>query len=127
LGVVDPGGGVEKDAGVMAGRIPVEVPDDFFGRVVQVAMDEGEKPEACDEDQPSLGAFKQGDHPQTDVPRFPPAAAIWVSGQFFPEKRILLSTHDSITESEGGEGKCKPMAVIACYCESFAGHKASHQ
>jgi hypothetical protein len=54
----------------------MEVPDDFFGCVVEVAMDEGEKPETHYEDQPSLGAFKEGDHPQTDGPRTPAVAAI---------------------------------------------------
>jgi len=58
LGVVDPNGGVEKDARVMVGRIQMEVPDDIFSCVVETAMDEGEKPKARDEDQPSLGAFK---------------------------------------------------------------------
>lgn len=65
MGIVDPGGGIEKDAGVMVGRIHMEVPDDFFGRAVEVAMDEGKEPEARDENQPSLGALEYGDHPQT--------------------------------------------------------------
>ena len=84
MGIIDPSGGVEKDAGVMVGRIQMEVPDDFFGRVVEVVMYEGEKPEACYEDQHSLGAFKEGDQPQTGGPRTPVAAAILISGQFFP-------------------------------------------
>jgi hypothetical protein len=41
----------------------MEVPDDFFGRVVEVAMDEGENPEARYEDQTSLGAFEESDLP----------------------------------------------------------------
>lgn len=76
MGVVDPNGGVEKDAGVMVGRIQMEVPDDFFGCVVEIAMDEGEKPKARDKDQPSLGAFKYGDHPQAAGPQPPAFAAI---------------------------------------------------
>lgn len=68
MGVIDPSGGVEKDAGVMVGRIQMKVPDDFFGRVVEVAMDEAEKPEACYEDQPSLGALEYGDHPKATLP-----------------------------------------------------------
>jgi len=43
---VDPSGGVQKYSGVMVGRIQMEMPDDFFGRVVEVAVNEGEKPEA---------------------------------------------------------------------------------
>ena len=68
MGVGDAGGGVEKDAGVMPGGIQMEVPDDFFRRVVEVAMDEGEEPEARYEDQPSLGALEYGDHPQAGLP-----------------------------------------------------------
>ena len=97
MGVGDPSGGIEKDAGVMVGRIQMEVPDDFFRRVVEVAMDESEKPDARYEDQPSLGTFKEGDHPQTDGLRTPAVAAIWIFDQFFPVRRIQLSVPDSKT------------------------------
>ena len=68
MGVGDAIGGVEEDAGVMVGRIKMQVPDDFFRRAVEVAMDEGEEPEARYEDQPSLGALEYGDHPQAALP-----------------------------------------------------------
>jgi hypothetical protein len=63
LGVVESSGGIEKDAGVMVGRIQMEVSYNIFGRVVEVAMDEGENPEARYEDQTSLGAFEESDLP----------------------------------------------------------------
>lgn len=62
------GGGVEKDAGVMPGGIQMEVPDDFFRRVVEAAMEEGEEPETRYEDQPSLGSLEYGDYPETTLP-----------------------------------------------------------
>ena len=68
LGVGDTSGGVEENAGVMSGGIQMEMPDDFFRRVVEAAMDEGEKPEARNEDQPSLGALEDGDHPEAALP-----------------------------------------------------------
>ena len=76
MGVVESSGGVEKDAGVMVGRIQMEVSYNFFGRVVEVAMDEGENPEARYENQPSFSAFKESDHPQTTGLRTPAVAAI---------------------------------------------------
>lgn len=68
LGVGDVGDRVEKDPGVMPCGIQVEVPDDFFRRVVEAAMDVGEEPEARYEDQPSLGALEYGDHPEAALP-----------------------------------------------------------
>ena|GEM_PF-2244237 len=68
MGVGDAGGGIEEDAGVMPGGIQMEVPDEFFRRAVEIAMDEGEEPEARYEDQPSLGALEYGDHPEAALP-----------------------------------------------------------
>lgn len=62
------GGRVEKDAGVMPGGVQMEVPDDFFRRVVEAAMEEGEESEARNEDQPSLRALEYGDHPEATSP-----------------------------------------------------------
>ena len=68
LGVGDTSGGVEEDSGIMPGGIQMEVPDEFFRRVVEVAMNEGEEPEARYEDQPSLGPLEYGDHPEAMLP-----------------------------------------------------------
>jgi hypothetical protein len=67
----------------MVGRIHMEVPDDFFGRVVEVAMDEGEKPESRHQDQASLGALEEGDHTEAAEPRTPTLAAIWTYRHYF--------------------------------------------
>jgi len=52
----------------MPGGIQMELPDEFFRRVVETAMDEGEEPEARYEDQPSLGALEYGDHTEATLP-----------------------------------------------------------
>src|SRR5512143_3687314 len=49
----------------MMGGIQMEGPDDFFRLVEEVTVDEGEKSQARHQDQPSLGALEDGDHPQT--------------------------------------------------------------
>ena len=131
LGVGDAGGGVEEDAGVMPGGIHMEVPDEFFRRVVETAMDEGEEPEARYEDQPSLGPLEDGNHPKAALPGLsgypihrampnaaaaatPPMPTVWrppISG-LIPVRRAFTAPNAKSARSVTAAETASPLSTL---------------